>query len=235
VSADPGILPVSDGPPAWTASQDVGGPTTARPSVVRALRTPLLPTLVVGILLIAGCTGGNDDRSGPGTTAASPNRTQASGDSNTAEVKVTASAAGNGDAATLQRASAAAIPELERFLSGYLAVAFAPSKAVDPGGDLAKLFDPPLRGRLANDVSALSLGPGGAHVSSVTITPATAKAALIVNSGKAQAATVRFSVDGDAVTEAGTTPISLRSTFQMLRGGTGWTIVAYDSEAKVPA
>src|SRR5262245_59078811 len=78
-----------------------GGPYT--PSVVRALRKPLVPALVVSIVMLAaGCVGGPNGGSRDGAPATP---TQASGSSNPLTVKVTA--LGAGDAATLQRAAQA--------------------------------------------------------------------------------------------------------------------------------
>lgn len=202
--------------------------------MVRALRKPLVPALVVSIVMLAaGCVGGPNGGSRDGAPAARPTPTQASGSSNPLTVKVTA--LGAGDAATLQRAAQAAAPELQRFLARYLAVAFAPSKPVDPRGDLAALFDVPVRDRLQRDIAALSLGPGGERVSSVRLDPVTATAVLFASGGRPLASTVRFGVDGFAVSEDGETQISMRSTFQMLRGTSGWVIGSYDSQAKVPA
>jgi hypothetical protein len=147
-------------------------------------------------------------------------------------VKVTAQ--GGGGAAALARATKAATPELRQFLGRYIQLAFTPSAPVD-AGKLGKLFDEPVRRDVARDLPALSLGKAGERVASVTLHPPTATAALLARSGKPLAATVRFKVDGNAATEQGTAAISLRSTFQMLRGGAGWTIVAYNSQAKVPA
>jgi hypothetical protein len=202
--------------------------------VVRALRKPLVPALVVSIVvLVTGCVGGPNGRGGTGAPAARPTPTQASGTSNQPSVKVTA--LGDGDAATLQRAARAATPELQRFLARYVAVAFAPSKPVDPRGDLAALFDAPVRGRLQRDLAALSLGPGGERVSAVRLDPVTATAVLFARGGRPMASTVRLAVDGTAVSGDAETPISMRSTFQMLRGTAGWVIVSYDSQTKVPA
>lgn len=201
--------------------------------MVRLLRIPVLSALLLTVVLVAGGCFGGDGRGGPGAPAASPTPTQPSAASNALEVTV--SAQGSGGAAALARATRAATPELERFLTRYLAIAFAPSAPVDAGGELAKLFDEPLRGGLAGDLPSLSLGAGAAQVSEVRRGPSTATAALLSERGKPLAATVRLSMDGTAVTRGQPVPISLRSTFQMLRGGAGWVIVAYDSQAEVPA
>lgn len=201
--------------------------------MVRALRKPLVPALVMSIaVLVTGCVGGGDGRGSPGAPAARPTPTHASATSNPLTVKVTA--LGDGDAATLQRAATAATPELQRFLARYVAIAFAPSKPVDPRGEFAALFDAPVRGRLQRDIAALSLGPGSERVSSVRLDPVTATAVLYARRGKPLASTVRLGVEGMAVRGDAETPISMRSTFQMLRGTGGWVIVAYDSQTKVP-
>lgn len=190
----------------------------------------MVGAVVLACLLVAGCTG-SGDRDAP---AARPTPTQPSVTSNTPTVKVKASAQGD-TASGRKRASAAATKELGDFLGRYLAAAFAPSAAVTGDGDLAKFFDAGVRDKLDGDLSALSLGAAGARTSAVRTNPATAGVEVLAAKGRPAAATVKLAMNGMAVTDGQPVEISLRATFQMLRGRNGWSIVAYDSQAKVPA
>jgi hypothetical protein len=207
----------------------------ARPPVVTILRKPLVPAVLVSAVLlicltVAGCSAGGDRD----TPDARPTPTQPSVTSNTPTVQVKASAQGDSEAGR-KRASSAATKELEDFLGRYLAVAFAPSAAVTADGELAKFFDPGVRGQLGGNLSALSLGAAGARTSAVRTNPATATVDVLAAGGRPAAGTVKLAMNGMAVTDGQPVEISLRATFQMLRGRSGWSIVAYDSQAKGPA
>jgi hypothetical protein len=150
-------------------------------------------------------------------------------------VTVTASAKGSGTAAALERASDRAVPELDRFLTRYLTVAFDPAAARAGYPDFSRFFDPGLRRPVMRDMASLSLGRAGGNLSEVRTQPASARAVFLIEGARPLAATVRLSLDGQAAGPGGPVPISLRSTLQLERGPRGWRIASYDSRAQVPS
>jgi hypothetical protein len=195
------------------------------------LRARSLSLLALGIaVVVAGCSEGGE-RAQP---AASSTITSAAAAPNRPSVRVTASAKGDRPERLLKGASRRATPELQRFLTRYLSVAFDPAAARGGFQGFSEFFQPGLRPAVIRDLASLSLGREGGRLTEVQTRPAGARVVFLVEDGRPLAASVVLRMQGSARAPAGQGALSLDSTFQMQRGQGGWKIAAYDSSAKVP-
>jgi hypothetical protein len=188
-------------------------------------RIKVLCVLLAGVaLLTAGCTSGKNDQSSATTAQAGA---PAAGP---LTVKVSTTARGPEQGFNAGKAAKQVSPDIQKFVSRYLTVAFMePAQAQSGYKDLLAMFDTPVRANAKKQLDSLSLGSVGSQVKAVRPGKATAKAVVLFGGGHPIAATVNISFDGTADTEQGSGPLRLRSVFQLLRAQSGWRIAAYDS------
>jgi hypothetical protein len=190
-------------------------------------RIKVLCVLLAGVaLLAAGCSSGKKQKDQPSATTAQAGAPAAG------PLKVTVSTAARGpeQGFNADKAAKQVSPDIQKFVSRYLTVAFLePAQAQSGYKDLLAMFDTPVRASASKQLDALSLGSVGTQVKAVRPGKASAKAVVLFAGGHPTAATVNVSFDGTADTEQGSGPLRLRSVFQLLRAQSGWRIAAYDS------
>lgn len=189
-------------------------------------RIKVLCVLLAGVaLLTTGCSSGKkkDQPTASSAQAGAP----AAGP---LTVKVSTTARGPEQDFNAGKAAKQVSPDIQKFVSRYLTVAFLePEQAQSGYKDLLAMFDTPVRASAKKQLDALSLGSVGSQVKAVRPGKASAKAVVLFAGGRARAATVDVSFDGTADTEQGSGPLRLHSVFQLLRAQSGWRIAAYDS------
>ena len=188
--------------------------------------------MLAAALLLTACTSGKK-AGAPATSAAG----QATGTAS-APLKVQVEAAAQGPERGFDAKVAAkrATPDMERFLSRYLTVAF-----LDPGQqrtgwrELLALFDVPVQQAARRDLDALSLGTAAAQVKAVQPGPAKAAVTFLYQGSRPVGATVKLAFDGAADVEQGSGPVRLRSVLQLLWTAKGWRIASYQSQTGASA
>jgi hypothetical protein len=190
-------------------------------------RIKVLCVLLAGVaLLAAGCSSGKKQKDqSPATTAQAT--APAAGP---LQVTVSTTARGPEQGFDAGKAAKQVSPDIQKFVSRYLTVAFLePAQARSGYKDLLAMFDMPVRASATKQLDSLSLGSAGTQVKAVRPGKASARAVVLFAGGHPTAATVNISFDGTADAEQGSGPLRLRSVFQLLRAQSGWRIAAYDS------
>ena len=193
------------------------------------------PAVVAGLLaavLLAGCTSGGRSESGgqaSGSTAAP------AAPAEPLHVRLVTTAKVPPGGLSARRAAQRAAPGLEKFLDRYLTEAYldAAGGKADWNG-LLGLFDTPVRASARKQLDALSLGAAAPQVSAVRPGRASARAVVLYDAQRPQAATVRLAFDAAADTAQGSGQVHLRSVLQLLATGEGWRIAAFDSRTGPP-
>ena len=189
------------------------------------MRVPAV-LLVAVALLLAGCSSGKKQQAATTTTPATAAPVAAP-----LQVKLTTTARGPERGFNPGQAAKQASPDLEKFLTRYLTVAFLqPAQAKAGWKDLLGMFDAPVRTTAKRQLDSLALGSAAGHVTGVRPGRADARAVVLFSDGHPAAATVQLSFDGTADSAQGSGPVRLRSVLQLLGGQPGWRIAAYDSK-----
>jgi hypothetical protein len=191
-------------------------------------RNKVLCVLLVGVaLLAAGCSSGKKQKDQtPATTAQAT--APAAGP---LEVTVSTTARGPEQGFNANQAAKQVSPDIQRFVSRYLTVAFLqPAQARSGYKDLLAMFDTPVRATATKQLDSLSLGSAGSQVKTVRPGKAAARAVVLFAGGHPTAATVNISFDGTADSAQGSGPLRLRSVFQPRRAEAGWRSAAYSSK-----
>lgn len=183
--------------------------------------------LVAVALLLAGCSSGKKHEAAPTSTTPST----AAPAPAPLKVNLATTARGPERGFNASRAAKQASPDLQKFLTRYLTVAYLqPAQAKKGWRDLLLMFDAPVRTSARRQLDALALGSAASKVTQVRPGRADARAVVLFSGGHPAAATVRLSFDGTADTAQGSGPVRLRSTFQLLGGQPGWRIASYNSQ-----
>jgi hypothetical protein len=183
--------------------------------------------LVAVALLVAGCSSGKKQQAAPTSTTPST-ATQAAGP---LQLRLTTTARGPERGFNPSRAAKQVSPDLQRFLTRYLTVAFLqPAQAKSGWRNLLAMFDAPVRTTAKRQLDSLALGSAASKVTQVRPGKADARAVVLFANGHPAAATVQLSFDGTADTAQGSGPVRLRSTLQLLGGQPGWRIASYNSQ-----
>jgi hypothetical protein len=182
--------------------------------------------LVAVALLVAGCSSGKKQQQAAATTTpttAAPARPL--------RVNLTTTARGPERGFNPSQAAKQAAPDLKKFLTRYLTVAFLqPAQAKSGWKGLLVMFDTPVRTAARQQLDSLALGSAATKVTRVRPGRADARAVVLFSNGHPAAATVILSFDGTADTPQGSGPVRLRSVLQLLGGQPGWRIAAYNSK-----
>jgi len=196
-------------------------------------RLALVAGLLASVLLAAGCTSGG--RSGSGGQATGSTAAPAAPARPALQISVVATAKVPPGGLSARRAAQRAAPGLEKFLDRYLTEAYldAAGGKADWNG-LLGLFDTPVRASARKQLDALSLGAAAPQVSAVRPGRASARAVVLYDAQRPQAATVRLAFDAAADTAQGSGQVHLRSVLQLLATGEGWRIAAFDSRTGPP-
>lgn len=182
--------------------------------------------LVALALLAAGCSSSKKHPPAAATTAT----TATTRAPRSLALNLTTTARGPERGFDARKAAQRANPSLEKFLNRYLTLAFLqPGQAKSGWRDLLAMFDASVRPRASKQLDSLSLGSAATQVTAVQPGPARARAVVLFEAGRAQAATVQLSFDGTADSQQGSGAVHLRSVLQLLNGKFGWRIAAYDS------
>lgn len=190
------------------------------------MRVPAV-LLVAAALLVAGCSSHKKQQAATTTTPA----TTAAAVAGPLEINLTTTARGPEKGFNASQAAKQAAPNLQKFLTRYLTVAFLqPAQAKSGWRDLLGMFDPPVRGAAKKQLESLALGSAAGNVTAVRPGKADAQALVLFSNGHPAAATVRISFNGTADSAQGSGPVRLRATLQLLGGQPGWLIAAYDSK-----
>jgi hypothetical protein len=185
----------------------------------------LATALVMVAVLGTGCTRAKD-RASPDTTIAPSPPIEV-------QLRPSGAAVESDDPYRLQVAKA--VPELDRFLTRFLHVAFNPAAARGGYAGFTKFFIADLQTQVNRDMASLTLGPGGARVERMVATePALAVTKVLLRKNKPLAASVILTLEGTASTGDQEGAVSLDADLYLLRGKGGWTIASYDSKAVVP-
>jgi hypothetical protein len=185
--------------------------------------------LVAVVLLVAGCSSGKKQPKAAQTT--SPPSTAASA-AGPLKLQLTTSAVGPERGFNPSQAAKRVTPDLQRFLTRYLTVAFLqPEQAKKGWKDFLAMFDPPVRASAKRQLDALALGSVASKVTAVRPGRAAARATVLFSGNRPAAATVTVSFDGTATTAQGSGPVRVHSVLQLLAGQPGWRVAAYDSKA----
>jgi len=189
------------------------------------MRVPAV-LLVAAALLVAGCSSGKKQHAATTTTPAT-----AAPLASPLKVNLATTARGPEKGFNASQAAKHAAPNLQKFLTRYLTVAFLePAQAKSGWKDLLGMFDPPVRGAAKKQLDSLALGSAAGNVTAIRPGKANAQAVVLYAGGHPAAATVRISFDGTADSAQGSGPVRLRATLQLLGGQPGWLIAAYDSK-----
>jgi hypothetical protein len=182
--------------------------------------------LLAVALLVAGCSSGKKQQAAS-TTAPTTGPPVAE----PLQVNLTTTARGPERGFNPGQAAKQATPDLQKFLTRYLTVAFLdPAQAKSGWKDLLAMFDTPTRTAAKQQLDSLALGSVTSTVTAVRPGKADARAVVLFVNGHPAAATVRLSFDGTADSPQGSGPVRLRSVLQLLGGQPGWRIAAYDSK-----
>jgi hypothetical protein len=189
------------------------------------MRVPAV-LLVAAALLVAGCSSHKKQQAATTTT---PATTAAL--AGPLELNLTTTARGPEKGFNASQAAKQAAPNLQKFLTHYVTVAFLqPAQAKSGWKDLLGMFDPPVRTAAKKQLDSLALGSAAGNVTAVRPGKADAQAVVLFSNGRPAAATVRITFDGTADSAQGSGPVRLRATLQLLGGQPGWLIAAYDSK-----
>jgi hypothetical protein len=190
------------------------------------MRVPAV-LLVAVALLVAGCSSGKKQQAAPTSTAPST----AAPAAGPLQLKLVTAAQGPERGFNPGQAAKQASPDLQKFLTRYLTVAFLqPAQAKSGWKDLFGMFDTPVRTAAKQQLDSLALGSAASKVTQVRPGKADARAVVLFSNGHPAAATVQLSFDGTADSAQGSGPVRLRSTFQLLGGQPGWRIASFDSQ-----
>ena len=191
------------------------------------MRVPAV-VLVAVALLVAGCSSGKKQPQAAPTTTP----TTAAPVAGPLQVNLTTTARGPEQGFNPGRAAKQVTPDLQRFLTRYLTVAFLqPAQAKSGWKGLLSMFDPPVRTAARRQLDSLALGSAAGKVTRVRPGKANARAVVLFSNGRPAAATVQLSFDGTADSAQGSGPVRLRAVLQLLGGQPGWKIAAYSSQA----
>jgi len=186
--------------------------------------------LVAVALLLVGCSSGKKQQP-KAAQATSPPSTAAPA-AGPLKLQLTTSAVGPERGFNPSQAAKRVTPDLQRFLTRYLTVAFLqPQQAKKGWKDFLAMFDPPLRASAKRQLDALALGSVASKVTAVRPGRASARATVLFSGNRPAAATVTVSFDGTATTAQGSGPVRVHSVLQLVAGQPGWRIAAYDSKA----
>lgn len=189
------------------------------------MRVPAV-MLVAVALLVAGCSSGKKQQAAATTTP-----TTAAPVAGPLQVNLATTARGPERGFNPSQAAKRVAPDLQKFLTRYLTVAFLqPAQAKSGWKDLLDMFDTPVRTAAKQQLDSLALGSVASQVTSVRPGKADARAVVLFSDGHPAAATVTLSFDGTADTPKGSGPVRLRAVLQLLGGQPGWRIAAYDSK-----
>lgn len=187
------------------------------------MRVPAVMLLAVA-LLVAGCSSGKKHQAASTTTTGPPV-------AEPLQVNLATTARGPERGFNPRQAAKRVTPDLQKFLTRYLTVAFLePAQAKSGWKDLLAMFDTPTRTAAKQQLDSLALGSVASKVTAVRPGKADARAVVLFVNGHPAAATVRLSFDGTADSPQGSGPVRLRSVLQLLGGQPGWRIAAYDSK-----
>jgi len=190
------------------------------------MRVPAV-LLVAVALLVAGCSSGKKQQASP--TSTTP--TTAAPVAGPLQVNLAATARGPERGFNPSQAAKQAAPDLQKFLTRYLTVAFLqPAEAKSGWKDLLSMFDTQVRTSAKQQLDSLALGSVASKVTQVRPGKAEARAVVLFSDGHPAAATVQLSFDGTADSAQGSGPVRLRATLQLLGGQPGWRIAAYNSQ-----
>jgi hypothetical protein len=190
------------------------------------MRVPAV-LLVAVALLVAGCSSGKKQQASP--TSTTP--TTAAPVAGPLQVNLAATARGPERGFNPSQAAKQAAPDLQKFLTRYLTVAFLqPAEAKSGWKDLLSMFDTQVRTSAKQQLDSLALGSVASKVTQVRPGKAQARAVVLFSDGHPAAATVQLSFDGTADSAQGSGPVRLRATLQLLGGQPGWRIAAYNSQ-----
>jgi hypothetical protein len=189
------------------------------------MRVPAV-MLVAVALLVAGCSSGKKQQAAATTTP-----TTAAPVAAPLQVNLATAARGPERGFNPSQAAKQAAPDLQKFLTRYLTVAFLqPAQAKAGWKDLLGMFDTPVRTTARQQLDSLALGSVASKVTRVRPGKANARAVVLFSNGHPAAATVILSFDGTADTPQGSGPVRLRSVLQLIGGQPGWRIAAYNSK-----
>jgi hypothetical protein len=185
--------------------------------------------LVAVALLVAGCSSGRKQQ--PKAAQATSTPATAAPAAGPLKLQLTTSARGPERGFNPSQAAKQVTPDLQRFLTHYLTVAFLqPQQARVGWKDYLAMFDPPVRTRAKQQLDSLALGSVAPKVTGVRPGRAAARATVLFSNSRPAAATVVISFDGTATTALGSGPVRVHSVLQLLAGQPGWRIAAYDSQ-----
>lgn len=186
--------------------------------------------LVAVALLVAGCSSGKKQQPKPEQNAAAT--TTAAPAAGPLKLQLTTSARGPERGFNPSQAAKRVTPDLQRFLTRYLTIAFLqPDQAKKGWKDYLAMFDPSVRASARQQLDALALGSAASKVTAVQPGRAAARATVLFSDNRPAAASVVLSFDGTATTAQGSGPVRVHSTLQLLAGQPGWKIAAYDSKS----
>jgi hypothetical protein len=186
--------------------------------------------LVAVALLLAGCSSGKKQQPKAAQTTSPPST--AAPAAGPLQLQLTTSAVGPERGFNPSQAAKRVTPDLQRFLTHYLTVAFLqPQQAKKGWRDFLAMFDPPVRASAKRQLDALALGSLAPKVTAVRPGRAGARATVLFSGNQPAAATVTISFDGTATTAQGSGPVRVHSVLQLVAGQPGWRIAAYDSKA----
>jgi hypothetical protein len=190
------------------------------------MRLPAALLMAVA-LLVAGCTSGKkQEQAAPTTTP-----TTAAAVAEPLKLTLTTTARGPERGFNPSKAAKQVTPDLQKFLTRYLTVAFLqPAQAKSGWKALLSMFDTPVRTTAREQLDSLALGSAASKVTRVRPGKASARAVVLFSNGHPAAATVQLSFDGTADSAQGSGPVRLRSVLQLLGGQPGWRIAAYNSQ-----
>lgn len=184
--------------------------------------------LVAVALLVAGCSSGKKQQPQAAPTTTPSTAAPAAGP---LQLQLTTAARGPERGFNPSQAAKQVTPDLRRFLTRYLTVAFLqPQQAKTGWKDFLGMFDAPVRTSAKRQLDSLALGSAATKVTAVRPGKAGARATVLFVSGRPAAATVQLSFIGTATTAQGSGPVRVRSVLQLLAGQPGWRIAAYDSQ-----
>lgn len=193
------------------------------------MRVPTALLMAVA-LLVAGCSSGKKQQPKAAQTTSPPST--AAPAAGPLKLQLTTSAVGPERGFNPSQAAKQVTPDLQRFLTRYLTVAFLqPQQAKKGWKDFLAMFDPPVRASARRQLDALALGSVASKVTAVRPGRAGARATVLFSGNRPAAATVTISFDGTATTAQGSGPVRVHSVLQLLAGQPGWRIAAYDSKA----
>lgn len=185
--------------------------------------------LVAVALLVAGCSSGKKQPKAEQSSAAPTTAAQAAGP---LKLQLTTSARGPERGFNASQAAKRVAPDLQRFLTRYLTIAFLqPEQAKQGWKDYLAMFDPSVRTSARRQLDALALGSAASKVTAVQPGRAAARATVLFSNNRPAAASVVLSFAGTATTAQGSGPVRVHSTLQLLGGQPGWKIAAYDSKS----